>query len=64
VLQGKQPKPALAPVVPTESPGGRATQQPSITQIDTNIMKAAGISDKQYADTAAKWKPGQSNALE
>jgi hypothetical protein len=64
IIQGKAPKPGLAPALITESPGGRALAAPSITQIDTQIMKAAGISDKQYAETAARFKPGQSNFLE
>ncbi len=52
------------PVVQTEGVGGRQTQAPAITDLDTSIMKSAGISQKTYKETSARFKPGQSNSLE
>lgn len=64
VALGKGGKPPLAPVLTTEAPGGGRVLSPTITPIDTNVMKAAGITEANYKETAARFKPGQSNSLE
>lgn len=64
MIQGKGPKPGLPPVVQTEGVGQRTTQNTTITGIDTQMMKAAGIAEKDYTATASRFKPGQSNSLE
>lgn len=63
VSQGKGPKAPMAPVLTTESPGGRPGG-PAITTVDQSIMKAAGIAPKAYEETSARFKPGQANSLE
>jgi len=61
---GKSPRAALPAVIPTESVGGGKTSSPAITTVDQSMMRAAGIAEKDYTATSARFKPGQSNFLE
>jgi hypothetical protein len=64
VASGKQPAPKPAPVVHTESSGGRMTTPAALTSLDESIMKHAGIEKKAYETTAARYQPGRINSLE
>lgn len=64
MIQGKMPKPGPGPVVQTEGVGHRTTVAQTITGIDQSMMKAAGIAEKDYKETSARFQPGRSNFLE
>lgn len=64
VRQGKSPKAGPGPVLITEGMGHSRQPAKTLTDLDTSIMKAAGIAEKTYKDTAERFKPGQPNALE
>lgn len=54
--------PAPGPVLETERPGGSAQVQ--MTEESRRLMRSAGISEKQWTESAKKYVPGRANVLE
>lgn len=55
--------PSRAPIVSEASGGGRPAA-PVLTEFDRNISRAMQVTEKQYSETGAKYKPGAINVLE
>jgi hypothetical protein len=60
-----EPVPAPRAPVVSEGPGGRPVAQPSnLSDLDRAMQRAAQISEKQYGEQAAKYRPNAINVLE
>ena len=56
--------PSRAPIT-SEAPGGRPQGSPAVlSEFDRAMQRSMQISDKQYTDHAARYKPGSINVLE
>lgn len=49
--------------VATEPPGGARYTMPQISAVEQRVARAAGLSEKQYAETAKLYQPGAINTL-
>ena len=55
--------PPRAPVL-SEPAGGRATPATTLSEFDRAMQRVMQVPDKQYTETAARYKPGAINVLE
>lgn len=64
LLSGQKPITPLAPVVPTEAPGGARGVDTPLNDLSQRFRQAAGIAQKEFAERREAFKPGQNNSLE
>lgn len=56
--------PMPSPVVPTEGLGPNRTGAPTLSAMDERVMKAAGMSRKEFTEASARFTPGTHTVLE
>jgi hypothetical protein len=56
--------PVGRPPLMSEPSGGRAPAVATLTELDRNLQRAMQVSEKQYTDAGARYKPGAINILE
>jgi hypothetical protein len=60
----EEPTPAPRAPLLSEPAGGRPQPTTTLTELDRAMQKAMQVSDKQYTESAGKYKPGAINVLE
>lgn len=63
VRSGKRPQRTEHEPTFSEAPGGRTIAPPTFGDRERRLAAAAGMTQKQFTDAAANYKPGQSNVI-